>query len=141
MDGIMTANNALTIHDCSLADGHALGESVCYALYNAGRRTFVNRYENNFCKFRMIRPLLDVGVKDAVLFEVVGHGVLGQERVWEANLGADPLAFGVGLVWGVVATAAAAKLRAEIGGVDLVEVVEFFPRGIADGVGDVDFEL
>ena len=86
-------------------------------------------------------PLLDVGVEDAFLLEVVGHGVLGQQRGLEADLGADPLAFGVGLVRGVVATAAAAILGAEVGGLDLVEVVEFFPCAIADGVGDVDFEL
>ena len=41
----------------------------------------------------------------------------------------------------MVATAAAAELRSEVGGLDLVELVNFAPGLIADRSGDVDFEL
>jgi len=66
---------------------------------------------------------------------------LGQERGLEADFGAYPFALGVGLIWGVIAAAATAELWPEVGGLDLIEVVEFFPSSIADGVGNVDFEF
>jgi hypothetical protein len=41
----------------------------------------------------------------------------------------------------MVAPSAAAKLRAEIGALDLIEVTELSPRLIADGAGNVNFDL
>ena len=59
----------------------------------------------------------------------------------EADFGADPFAFGVRLVWRVIAASSAAELGAEVGGLDLIEVVQFAPGLVAYGAGDVDFEL
>lgn len=83
--------------------------------------------------------LFHICVEDAFLFQVVRHGILGQKRCLEADFGADPFAFSVGSVGWVVATAAAAELRAEVGGLDLVELTDFFPGCVAHRAGDVDF--
>ena len=56
-----------------------------------------------------------VGVQHAFLLQIVRHGVLRQKGSLQPNLGADPFAFAVRRVQRVVATAAAAELRAEIG--------------------------
>jgi len=83
--------------------------------------------------------LFHVSVEDAFLFQVVRHGVLGEKRRLEADFGADPFAFGVGSVGWVVAASAAAELRAEVHRLDLVELADFFPGGVAHCAGDVDF--
>jgi hypothetical protein len=83
--------------------------------------------------------LFHIGVEDAFLFQVVGHGVLGEKRCLEADFSADPFAFGVGSVGWVVAASATAELRAEIGGLNLVELVDLFPGFVAYRAGDVDF--
>ena len=75
------------------------------------------------------------------MFEVVGHGVLGQERGLQADFGADPFAFAVRLIWGVIAAAAAAELRAEVRGLDLIEVLQFAPGLVTYRAGDVDLEF
>jgi hypothetical protein len=41
----------------------------------------------------------------------------------------------------MVATSSAAKLRAEVGALDLIEVTDLPPCLIADRAGDVNFEL
>jgi len=69
----------------------------------------------------------------------VGHGVLGQERGLESDFGTDPFAFAVGSVGRVMAAASGAELRAEVGGLDLVEVVDLFPGFVAYSSADVDF--
>ena len=67
------------------------------------------------------------------------HGVLGQEGSLKPDFGADPFAFRVRGVGRVVATASTAELGAEVGGLDLVELVDLFPGLVADCAGDVDF--
>ena len=84
--------------------------------------------------------LFHVGVEDALLLQIVRHGILGQERRLQADFGADPFAFCVRGVGRVVAASAAAELRAEIGGLDLIELVNLLPGLVAYGAGDVDFE-
>jgi hypothetical protein len=82
--------------------------------------------------------LLHIGVEDTLLLKVVGHGVLCQEWGLEADFGADPFAF---RVWGVgrmITASAAAELGAEVGALDLIELVDLAPDGIADGSGDID---
>jgi hypothetical protein len=66
---------------------------------------------------------------------------LGQKWCLEANFGADPFAFSVGSVGCVITAAAATKLRAKVGGLNLIELANFFPGGIADRARNVDFEL
>lgn len=57
----------------------------------------------------------------------------------EADFGSDPFAFDVGRVGRVIAAAAAPELGAEVGGLDLVEVMEFSPGLVAYCAGNVDF--
>ena len=42
---------------------------------------------------------------------------------------------------GVWRRISAAELRAEVGGLDLAELADFFPGFVANGPGDVDFKL
>jgi len=85
--------------------------------------------------------LFHVGVEHAFLLKVVGHGVLGEKRRLQLDLGPNPLAFAVRLVRGMVAAAAAAKLWTKTGALNLFEGLNFAPGRIADGPGDVDFEV
>jgi len=71
----------------------------------------------------------------------MGHRVLRQQGSLEADFRADPFAFGVGLIRGVVATASAAELWAKVGALQLFEVVHLAPGLVSNGAGDVDFEL
>ncbi|MBZ5689406.1 MAG: hypothetical protein LAP86_30770 [Acidobacteriia bacterium] len=107
--------------------------------YNGLGPRLVNSTRSINWRFGICGGLLYVGVEDAFLLQVVRHGVLGEKRCLEADFGAYPFALGVGSVGWVVAAAAAAELGAEIGGLDLVELVDLFPGGIAYRTGDVDF--
>jgi hypothetical protein len=57
------------------------------------------------------------------------------------DFGSDPFAFGVGSVGGVMAASAAAELGAEVGALDLVELVDLAPGFIAYRSGYVDFQF
>ena len=59
----------------------------------------------------------------------------------QADLGPDPFSLGMWLIRRMVATSSAAKLRAEVGALDLIEVAKFPPRLIANRTGDVNFQL
>ena len=83
--------------------------------------------------------LFHICVQNSFLLEVVRHGVLGEKRRLEADFGADPFAFGMGCVGRVVTAAATAELRAEIGRLDLVKWMDFFPGCVAHRAGDIDF--
>ena len=67
------------------------------------------------------------------------HGVLRQKRRLEPDFGADPFALGVRSVSGMIAASAAAELRAEVGALNLIELVDLAPRLVADRAGDIDF--
>jgi hypothetical protein len=69
------------------------------------------------------------------------HGVLRQKRRLEANFGADPFAFGVWGIGRMITSAAAAELRAEVGGLGLLELPDLFPGRITHGAGDVNLEF
>ena len=75
------------------------------------------------------------------MFEVMGHGVLGQKRRLQADFRSDPFAFGVRSVGRMVAASSASELRAEVRALDLIELANFTPSGIADGSRDVDLEF
>jgi hypothetical protein len=57
----------------------------------------------------------DIGIHYPLLLQVMGDRVLSQQRRLQADFGADPFAFVVGGAGSVVAAAAAAELRAEVG--------------------------
>src|SRR5882672_5827294 len=88
-------------------------------------------------KSRWTSLVYDIGVEHALLLQIVRDGVLGQERGQEADFGADPFAFGVGRVGGVVAAATAAKLRTEVGALDLIELLDLSPGFVGYRPGDV----
>jgi len=79
-----------------------------------------------------------IGIEDAVLLEVVGDCVLGQERGLHVDFGADPFSFVVGRVEWVIAASAAAELGTEVGVLDLVELLDAAPGFVACRAGDVD---
>src|SRR5579863_805240 len=81
-----------------------------------------------------------VGVQHAVLLQVMGDGVLGEERGLQADFGANPFAFVVRSAGSMVVGAAAAKLRAEVGTLDFVVLANAAPGFIADRSRDVNFE-
>src|ERR1017187_943391 len=66
--------------------------------------------------------------------------ILGQKRRLELDFGSDPFAFGVRRIRSVIAASAAAKLRAEVGALDLVERLDLAPGFVTDSSGDVDFQ-
>src|ERR1035441_1945116 len=70
----------------------------------------------------------------------MGNGVLGQKRCLQANFRADPFAFVVRSVGGVITTSPTAELRAKVGALDLVVLPYFPPRFIAHRARDVYFE-
>src|SRR5580704_8476745 len=82
----------------------------------------------------------DVGIDHTVLLEVVGNGVLRKQRGLHGDFGADPFAFGMRLSGRVFFGAARAKLRAEGGFLDGIELLEVLPGFVADGAGNVDAE-
>jgi len=54
-----------------------------------------------------------VRIEHPLLLEVMRNGVLGEQRRLQANLGADPFAFRMRLVSGVLAGDARSELRTE----------------------------
>jgi hypothetical protein len=85
--------------------------------------------------------LLHIRVEHPFLLQIVRHGVLGQKRRLKPDFGADPLAFGMGSVGWVIAASTAAELGAEVRTLDLIELMDLAPRGVADRAGDIDFEF
>ena len=85
--------------------------------------------------------LVHVGIEHALLLQVMGHCILRQEWSLEANFGANPFAFRVGLIGRVVAASSTTELRAEICALNLLEVADLAPSLVTDRAGNVDFEL
>jgi hypothetical protein len=85
--------------------------------------------------------LFYVRVEYAFLFQVVRHGVLGQERRLQPDLSANPLAFAVRSIGRMVTSAAATELRAEVRALNLIKLVDLAPGRVADGAGNVDLEF
>jgi hypothetical protein len=85
--------------------------------------------------------MLDIGIQYAFLLQVVRHRVLRQKRRLEADFSADPFAFGVRRIRRMVAAAPTAILRAKVGALNLIELLDLFPGLVADCSRDVDFEL
>ena len=68
-----------------------------------------------------------VRVEDPLLLQVVRDGVLCKQGSLELDLPANPFAFGMRRVQWMVATPAAAELRAEIRALDLIELANLPP--------------
>jgi hypothetical protein len=81
-----------------------------------------------------------VGVEHAVLLQIVGDGVLREERGLHCDFSADPLALGMRSIGNMFARPARSKLRPEPGPLDRVELLELFPGLVANSAGDVDAE-
>src|SRR4030088_2669843 len=67
--------------------------------------------------------------------------ILGQKRRQYSDFGSNPFAFGVRRVGRMVAAASAAKLRAEVGALNLIELLDLAPGFVAHGAGYVDFQF
>ena len=85
--------------------------------------------------------LLDVGVEDPFLFQVVRHGVLRQKRRLEPDFSADPLALDMRGIGRMIAPSPASELRTEVRALNLIELIDLAPRSVADGTGDIDLEF
>ena len=111
------------------AGGSSYGETIGIGT-NSGT---TQQYSRNVSEL-----LYDIGIKYALLFQIVRNGVLGEKRRENADFGSDPFTLGVRGVGRMVAAAAATELGAEVGALDLIELVDLAPDGIADGSGDID---
>src|ERR1700685_382573 len=86
------------------------------------------------------RLILRVGVQHALLFQVVRNRVLRQKRRRDLNFSANPFAFGVWSVGRMIAASTAAELRAELGALNLIELLDLTPGFIAHRAGDIDLQ-
>lgn len=87
------------------------------------------------------KSLFHIGVEDALLLQVMRHGVLRQKRGLEPNFGSNPFALTVKSPRRMTAAPSTAELRPEVGALDLIELLDLFPRGIAHRAGNVDFKM
>lgn len=81
-----------------------------------------------------------VRIEDAVLLEVVRNRVLCEERRLQADLGANPLTFGMELIRNMLARTAGSKLRTEGGALNLAELLKVRPSCVAPRTRDINFE-
>jgi len=68
----------------------------------------------------------------------MGNGVLRQKWRLQPDFGADPFALQMRGVGGMFAFFVAAKLSSKGGTLNLIELANLAPGGIADGAGDVN---
>jgi hypothetical protein len=87
------------------------------------------------------KELVYVGVEDAFLLEIMGHGVLGEKWRLEPDFSADPFALAVWGVGRMIAASATAELRAEVGALDLLELLDLLPGRVTHGAGDIDLQV
>lgn len=107
------------------------------------------KLQRPFASFRMtgliwgcnVSLLLDISVEHAFLLEVMGHSVLGQKWRLQPDFGADPFAFRVRSVRRMVAATSTAELGTEIRALNLIELADLTPGGIAYSSRDVDLQL
>jgi hypothetical protein len=66
-------------------------------------------------------------------------GILGQKWRLQPDFSPDPFALAMRGVECMIATAAATKLRTEVGALDLIKLVEFSPGFVANRTGDINF--
>ena len=85
--------------------------------------------------------LLYVCVEHALLLQVVRHGVLRQKRRLQPDFGPDPFSLGMRCVGRMVTASAAAELRTEVCALNLIELLDLAPSGVADGAGYIDFQF
>src|SRR5208282_1070643 len=85
--------------------------------------------------------LLHVRVEYALLLQIMRHGVLGQKRRLQPDFRANPFALAVRRVGCVIAASAAAELRAKIGALHLIELLDLAPGVVAHGAGNVNLKF
>jgi hypothetical protein len=83
--------------------------------------------------------LHDIGVEHALLLQIIRDGILRQKWRLEPDFGSDPFAFGVERFDWVMAAPAAAELRAKVGALDLIKLLDLSPGFVADSAGNVNF--
>src|SRR5712692_4474307 len=86
------------------------------------------------------RLLHDIGVEHTLLLQIIRNCILRQKRRLEPDFGSDPFPLGVGSIRGVIATATTAKLRAEVGALNLVKLLDLTPGLVAGSSGHIDFQ-
>ena len=96
--------------------------------------------ERILCQSPAPRLLNDVGIKHTLLLEIVRNCILREKRRLKPDFGSDPFALGVGNVRCVIAAPATAKLRAEVGALNLVKLVNLTPGSVADGSGYINLQ-
>ena len=67
--------------------------------------------------------------------------VLRQKRRFQRDLGADPFAFGMRQVGGVLADSARSEFRTESGALDFVKLAQVAPGLVSHRAGDIDFQF
>jgi len=82
-----------------------------------------------------------IRIQHAILLQVVRNRVLRQQRRQHTNLSPDPFALRVRSIRRMIAASSAAKLRAEVGTLNLIELLDLAPGLIAHGTGDIDFQF
>jgi hypothetical protein len=112
------------------AGGSSFGETIGIGT-NSGT---TQQYSRNVSEL-----LYDIGIKYALLFQIVRNGVLGEKRRENADFGSDPFTLGVRGVGRMVAAAAATELGAKISALNLIELFDLAPSFVSDGAGNVDF--
>ena len=85
--------------------------------------------------------LLDVGVEDPFLFQVVRHGVLRQKRRLQPDLGAKPFTLCVRCISGMVTRTDTSKTRTECRTLYLVVLSHRAPDLVANCAGNIDLEF
>jgi hypothetical protein len=89
----------------------------------------------NYTSFNNVR------IEHSVLFQIVRHGILREQRRLHTDLGANPFALCMRLGGRVFAAATRSELRTERSALDLIELLKIFPGLVAASSGDIDFEL
>ncbi len=85
--------------------------------------------------------LLHICIKHPVLLEIMRHGVLRQKWRLEPDFCAYPFALGMRSIGRMITASTAAELRAEVGALNLIILLNLGPRGVADSPGNINLEL
>lgn len=82
-----------------------------------------------------------IRIQHTVLFQIVGHCVLGQKWRLQRDFGADPFALCMRDLSGVFADSAGTEPWAKGGSLNFIELAEFLPGFISHRAGDVDLQF
>ena len=82
----------------------------------------------------------NVSIQYAGLLEVVRYRILRQKRRLQPDFGSNPLALIVRRGGRVITSSSTAKLRPEIGALDLIELLDLAPGFITHRARNIDFQ-